>query len=103
MKYLAEADSMADLWAGKCTIVPLVTCKDCKHRIVNKHYGEKGYVKLKATCELDTGNPFELSRCAENDEWFCADAERKDEVKNDKRRTARTAQQSVLGTSYNGY
>lgn len=31
MKYLAEADGFADLWAGKCTIVPLVTCGECKH------------------------------------------------------------------------
>ena len=30
-KYLAEADGFADLWAGKCTIVPLVTCGECKH------------------------------------------------------------------------
>lgn len=58
----------------------LVRCKDCKHRIVNEHYGEKGYVKLKAICELDTGDPFERGRCAEDDEWYCADGERQDEV-----------------------
>lgn len=57
----------------------LVRCKDCKHRIVNEHYGEKGYMKLKAMCELDTGDPFERGRCAENDEWYCADGERRED------------------------
>ena len=56
----------------------MVRCKDCKHRIVNEHYGEKGYIKLKAMCELDTGDPFERGRCAEDDEWYCADGERRD-------------------------
>lgn len=60
--------------------VEVVRCKDCKHRIVNDHYGEKGYLKIKAICELDTGNPFELGRCACEDDWFCCDGERKDEV-----------------------
>lgn len=59
-------------------IVEVVRCKDCKHRIVNEHYGEKGYLKLKAMCELDTGDPFEFARDAGNDDWFCADGERKD-------------------------
>lgn len=57
----------------------VIQCKDCKHRIVNEHAGEKGYLNLKAMCELDSGDPFELGRCAEDDEWFCADAERKEE------------------------
>ena len=56
----------------------LVRCKDCKHRIMNEHYGEKGYSKLKAMCELDAGDIFELARYAEIDDWFCADGERKD-------------------------
>lgn len=60
-------------------VVEVVRCKDCKHRIVNEHYGEKGYLKLKAMCELDTGDPFEFARDAGNDNWFCADGERKDE------------------------
>jgi len=58
--------------------VKIVRCKDCKHRILNEHYGEKGYSKLKAICEYDTGDPFELGRNAEDDDWFCADAERKE-------------------------
>ncbi len=62
------------------TMTELVRCKDCRHRILNEHYGEKGYMKLKAMCELDTGDPFELSRYAEDDDWYCADGERKDEV-----------------------
>lgn len=56
----------------------IIRCKDCRHRIVNDHYGEKGYLNIKGYCELDTGDPFELGRNAENDDWFCADAERKD-------------------------
>lgn len=59
-------------WQGQ-----LVRCKDCKHRIINEHYGEKGYMNLKAMCELDTGDIFQLGRHAENDEWYCADAERR--------------------------
>lgn len=55
----------------------IIRCKDCKHRIVNKHLGEKGYLNMKAMCELDTGDQFELGRNAEDDEWFCADAERR--------------------------
>lgn len=60
-------------------VVEVVKCKDCKHRIVNEHYGEKGYMKLKAICDKDTGDPFELGRNAEDDEWFCADAERRED------------------------
>ena len=59
--------------------VEVVRCKDCKHRIVNEHYSEKGYMILEAICELDTGDFFELGRCAENDEWFCADGERRED------------------------
>ena len=59
-------------WQGE-----LVRCKNCKHRIINEHYGEKGYMNLKAMCELDTGDIFQLGRHAEDDEWYCADAERR--------------------------
>ena len=58
--------------------VAVVRCRECKYRIVNEHFGEKGYMGLKAMCELDTGDPFELGRNAEDDDWFCADGERKD-------------------------
>lgn len=54
-------------------LVEVVRCKDCMHRIVNEHFGEKGYMRLKAMCKLDTGDPFELGRNAEDDNWFCAD------------------------------
>lgn len=57
--------------------IEIIKCKDCKHRILNKHYGEKGHLQIKAYCELDTGNPFDVSRDSGNDNWFCADAERK--------------------------
>lgn len=55
----------------------IIRCKECRHRIVNNNYGERGYLKIKGYCELDTGDPFELGRDAGNDDWFCADAERR--------------------------
>jgi len=55
----------------------IIRCKDCKHRILNENYGKKGYMGLKAMCELDTGDPFELGRNAEDDDWYCGDAERR--------------------------
>ena len=59
----------------KC--IDVVRCRECKHRIMNDYYGEKGYFNLKAMCDLDTGDIFELARCAEIDDWFCADGERR--------------------------
>ena len=64
-------------------VVEVVRCRDCKHRIVNKHFGEKGYLHLKSMCNLDTGDPFELGRNAWDDDWFCADGERKDGEQDD--------------------
>lgn len=57
--------------------VEVVRCKNCKHRQVNEHYGEDGYLSIKAMCALDTGDVFELGRNAWDDDWFCADGERK--------------------------
>lgn len=57
--------------------VEVVRCKDCRHRVVNENYGKKGYMNLKAMCDLDTGDPYEFGRDAENDDWFCADGERR--------------------------
>lgn len=57
--------------------VPVVRCKDCKHRILNTHYGDKNYLPIKARCELDTGDPYSYGRPAERDDWFCADGERR--------------------------
>jgi len=57
-------------------ITELIRCKDCKHRMVNAHIGEKHYGSIKAWCDLDTGDEFQLGRRAENDDWFCADGER---------------------------
>lgn len=39
-------------------VVEVVRCKDCKHRILNKRYGERGYMNIKAACDLDTGDPY---------------------------------------------
>lgn len=62
---------------GNAPSIDVVFCKECKHRVVNEHYGEEGYLAIKAMCDLDTGDIFELGRWAENDEWFCADGERR--------------------------
>ena len=76
------SDGKFQHWVGiQPTIEPeqsIIRCKDCKYRKVNEHYGEKGYSKLKAICELDTGDIFQLGRYAEEDDWFCADAERRE-------------------------
>lgn len=62
------------------SVCELVRCRDCKHRVVNEHYGENGYMDLKAYCKLDTGDIFELGRNAEDDDWFCADGEREEQT-----------------------
>lgn len=69
-----------DQWLPDCPaadVVEVVRCKDCKHRILNKRYGERGYMNIKAACDLDTGDPYQLGRFADVDDWFCADGERK--------------------------
>ena len=74
-----SANTMIDALKGLPSAEPeIIRCKDCKYRIVNEHYGEKGYMNLKAICELDTGDIFQLGRYAEEDDWFCADAERRE-------------------------
>lgn len=63
--------------------VEVVRCRDCKHRIVNKNAGKRGYMSLAAMCDLDTGDIFELGRNAEDPDWFCADGERREEGENE--------------------
>lgn len=58
---------------------PVVRCRNCKHRIVNENAGKKGYLALEAMCALDTNDPYELGRNAEDPDWFCADGERRDD------------------------
>lgn len=43
----------------------VVHCKDCKHRTKD------------LTCELDSWDPFESSRNADDDDWSCGDGEPK--------------------------
>jgi len=74
-----DADRHAEIFEQIIDVQPtaqpeIIRCKDCKHRIVNEHAGEKGYLDLKAVCEYDW-DMFEFGRRAEDDEWFCADAE----------------------------
>ena len=51
--------------------VEIVRCKDCTHRCFDNRFG--------FMCNCDTGDPYEMGRNAYNDDWFCADGERKDE------------------------
>ena len=57
-------------------------CKDCKHRKgefhVDRRRKEGGYW-VYWWCDLDTGDPYELGRNAEDDNWFCADSERRED------------------------
>lgn len=52
----------------------LIRCKDCKHRVA----AHPRYAPVTAICDLDTGDPFELGRNAYDDNWFCADGEKKE-------------------------
>ena len=47
----------------------IIRCKDCKHRYIDEVHGP--------SCELDTGDPYATGRNADEDNWFCADAERR--------------------------
>lgn len=77
--YLAGIENV--VW--RCTVnddvVPVVRCKDCKHRIINPFYNKERPVWEKAECELDTGDQYKLGRKAHLDDWYCADGERKDD------------------------
>lgn len=64
-------------FAEQYEFVKVVRCKDCKYRKVNENYGKRGYLKIKAMCELDNDDVFSLGRCADDEDWFCADGERK--------------------------
>ena len=59
-------------------VVEVVRCKDCKYRCsaVTTDRVTKERLTL-YWCDNDTGDPYELGRDAENDDWFCADGERR--------------------------
>ena len=61
---LVEAAPVAD-------VVEVVRCKDCKHRKYDDFMKE-------LVCDLDAADPYERSRCVEDDGWFCKDGERED-------------------------
>lgn len=62
--------------ALKADVQPVVRCKDCRYRYLDKKYGFR--------CDLDTGDPFDEGRSAENDDWFCADGVKMDGEQNDR-------------------
>lgn len=61
------------LTAQTADVVEVVRCKECKHREYDDFMKE-------FVCDLDAADPYERSRCAEDDEWFCADGAKMDEV-----------------------
>ena len=65
-KWLTEAESMADIWEGKCTITPLVECKDCKYYVPSA-YSVHGAGFCKAIGRLTYPKPDD----------FCSRGERK--------------------------
>ena len=68
-KWLAEAESMADIWEGKCTIIPLVECRNCKWYVPSEH-SVYGAASCDAIGRLLLPRP----------EDFCSRGERMDEV-----------------------
>lgn len=55
-----------------CPLGRVVMCKDCKYRELDTFHGKQRYV-----CQMDSADPYDMSREADNDEWFCADGEEK--------------------------
>lgn len=62
-----QAGAMTELMLLQPAEPEVIRCKDCKHR---EYYRKSGYM-----CRLDTGDPYMTGRNAEDDDWFCADAE----------------------------
>lgn len=58
---------MKPIYKGK-----IVRCKDCKYRELETFHGKQRYV-----CQMDSADPYDMSKEADNDEWFCADGEEK--------------------------
>lgn len=50
-------------------VVEVVRCKECKYRYQHECYG--------LVCLLDSSDPYDTSRNADDDNWYCADGERK--------------------------
>lgn len=50
-------------------VVKVVRCKDCNHRIFDHGF---------YACDLDSWDFHEHGRNAEDDNWFCADGEKKE-------------------------
>lgn len=57
----------------------LIRCKDCKYRYLkNERVHGRIYSFWSCGYEDDNGDPFVHTRDAENDMYYCADAERKE-------------------------
>ena len=63
-------DEGLDYFVTKKDIVEVVRCKDCKYRSYEEKEGHY--------CLRDSWDQYDRSRKAENDEWFCADGERRE-------------------------
>lgn len=70
--YADIADNRVEIWlklVDSVDAVPVFRCKDCKCRNTTGKY---------PVCELDSADPYESARYAEDDDWFCADGERRE-------------------------
>ena len=57
----------------------LVRCKDCKHRYLRtERVCGHNYSSMSCGYEDDNGDPYVHTRDAQNDMYYCADAERKE-------------------------
>lgn len=54
-------------------LVEVVRCKDCIYR---RHDSKRGYM-----CDMDSGDPYEQTRGVDDGEWYCADGERRKDVR----------------------
>lgn len=81
-----ETDTNEQRWDGGCwirykmfernidnapTIDPILRCKDCKYRRNSSQGWYCGY-------EYDSSDPYEMTRRADDENYYCADAERKE-------------------------
>lgn len=55
----------------------IVRCKDCKHRVKDEEGGLLDGDGL-LYCDLDSWDPWERNRNANDDDWFCADGKPKE-------------------------
>lgn len=76
-----EKDMIAKIikYAPKVDAEAVVRCKECKYRMLNddKDFSVEWY------CDLDTNDFYAMGRNAYDENWFCADGERREDAETD--------------------